>query len=166
MKNTGMTKKAPIYIILTIIWIAIIFSFSLQPGDTSSQISSGFGKWLLDVFVPGLVGKLESMPTELLERMHFLLRKCAHFSEYFVLGILMRQSILQTGIRHKLIVAFVGCVMVASIDETIQRFVSGRSGQIADVILDSVGALCGICFVVLMGKMIRRMKQSRTESCV
>ena len=155
-----MTKKAPIYITITFIWIAVIFSFSLQPGDTSSQISSGFGKWLIEVFMPGLLEAIEFMSTEVLERMHYLLRKCAHFSEYFVLGILMRMTILQTRIRLKLFMAFVGCVMVASIDETIQRFVSGRSGRIADVVLDSVGAFCGICFVILMGKMFRRMKQS------
>ena len=45
---------------------------------------------------------------------------------------------------RKKIIAFLFCVLVASMDETIQLFVSGRSGQMSDVMLDSVGALVGI----------------------
>ncbi len=103
----------------------------------------------------GFVGDVDSIPAERWEQMHFLLRKCAHFSEYFILGILMRLTVLQTGITHKFKMGMLACILVAVTDETIQRFVSGRSGQLSDVLLDCVGALCGIGCVMLMGK-IRR----------
>ena len=44
------------------------------------------------------------------------------------------------------------CLLVASVDETIQLFVSGRSGQVSDVVLDFVGALCGITLLLIIIK--------------
>lgn len=161
MKNVIITNKTRIYITMTLIWIAVIFSFSLQPSDTSSQISSGFGKWLIEVFLSGFIGEVESIPIEQLEQMHFLLRKCAHFSEYFILGVLVEMSLQQNRMRRKDWLGLLICVSVASVDEIIQLFVSGRSGQVSDVLLDSVGALCGIGVLLLMGKIFRRMKQAR-----
>lgn len=72
------------------------------------------------------------------------------FGEYFVLGILMDRALSQTKRGRKLKWALTACVLVASTDETIQRFVSGRSGQISDVLLDSAGALCGIGVKILI----------------
>ena len=43
-------------------------------------------------------------------------------------------------------------MLVASVDETIQLFVSGRSGQVSDVVLDLVGALCGIALLLIIIK--------------
>lgn len=135
--------------IITLLWVAVIFSFSLQPATTSSEVSRGVGHWLVDTFVPFLSERLETMPVEQLELLHILLRKAGHFSEYFILGILAVLTVLQTKLRYGKLSALVFCVLVATVDETIQLFVSGRSGQVTDVMLDSVGALCGIA--VLMG---------------
>ena len=67
---------------------------------------------------------------------------------FFILSILAMLSVLQTKVRYRLLSALSFCALVAAVDETIQLFVSGRSGQVTDVVLDSVGALCGI--IVLM----------------
>ena len=45
---------------------------------------------------------------------------------------------------HRDLTVMILCVLVASLDETIQLFVSGRSGQISDVLLDCTGALLGM----------------------
>ena len=55
-------------------------------------------------------------------------------------------------LNRKKIVAFLFCVLVAATDETIQLFVSGRSGQVSDVVLDCVGALVGIGTMKLLQK--------------
>ena len=141
------SNSTKIYIILTILWTITIFSFSLQPADTSSQLSSGFGRWLIGVFAPNLIEKLEMMPAEQLSHLHFLLRKCAHFTEYLVLGVLVMLSLQQTKVRRNMLIGIAICTLVASIDETIQLFVNGRSGQISDVLLDSVGAMVGLLFI-------------------
>lgn len=148
MKGLGMKKyTTKIYITLTILWTIIIFSFSLQPADTSSQLSSGFGRWLIEVFAPNLIEKLEMMPAEQLSHLHFLLRKCAHFTEYLVLGVFVMLSLKQIKVHCKALVGLIICTLVASVDETIQLFVNGRSGQISDVLLDSAGAMVGLFFI-------------------
>ena len=126
----------------------VIFSFSLQPGDTSAQISSGFGQWLIQTLLPFAKDFLE----ENWGTVHLLIRKGAHFTEYLMLGILMRSTLLQYA--HRLParlggVSWLMCVVVASCDETIQRYVGGRAGQVMDVLLDASGALVGIALLSL-----------------
>lgn len=158
-----MTKKAFIYITITIIWITIIFSFSLQPGEVSSKTSTEIGKSLIEASMPHLAGKAEAVPIEQLGALNFFLRKGTHFLEYFVLGMLMRLSLLQTRMRYKAIMALVGCVLIASADETIQLFVIGRTGKPTDVLLDGVGALCGICIMIFVRKCPVIIKSRRED---
>ena len=152
MRIINLFSKRTIYLLLTLLWVAVIFSFSLQPAATSSQVSRGVGHWIVDIFVPFLSERLETMPVEQLELLHTLLRKAGHFSEYFILGILAVLTVLQTKLRYRRLSALFFCVLVAAVDETIQLFVSGRSGQVTDVVLDSVGALCGIVVFVCVRK--------------
>lgn len=155
-------KKVGIfYLFLTLIWVGVIFSFSLQPASTSSEVSTGFGRWLVGTFLPGFVDRLETMPKERLEFLHFLLRKCGHFSEYFILGILSGMTVLQMKLPYRKAVSIGFCILAASVDETIQLFVSGRSGQVSDVILDSVGAIMGIVAVRMVCGILERRKISK-----
>ena len=68
-------KTRTIYLLLTLLWVAVIFSFSLQPAATSSQVSRGVGHWIVDTFVLFLSERLEAMPVGQLEMLHTLLRK-------------------------------------------------------------------------------------------
>ena len=128
--------KLIIYTCLTIAWILFIFSFSMQSGEESSQISGGIVSQVLAIVFP--------QGFAYAEQLEFLIRKLAHFIEYFVLGVLVLQTLKQTRCPRQVIVGLLVCVFVASCDETIQLFSGGRSGQIADVVLDSVGAWCGL----------------------
>ena len=151
-------NKAKLSFIITLLWVAVIFSFSLQPADTSSQLSLGVGHWLIELLPEAFADKLPSMPQEQLEFLHTLLRKAGHFSEYLILGMLSMFTVLQTELRHKKWVALGFCLLVASVDETIQLFVSGRSGQVSDVVLDCVGALCGIVVLMFARKLVKDRK--------
>ncbi len=143
-----MTKRFNIYLVVTLIWVCIIFSFSLQTADISQDLSTGVGLEILETFFPKLFEKLDSIPQEQIDFWHFLLRKAGHFSEYLILGILSLLTFLQSKLRYKRASAFGFCVMIASMDEMIQLFVDGRSGQISDVALDSIGALTGILLIL------------------
>lgn len=147
------TNKAKISFIIMLFWVAVIFSFSLQPASDSSELSMSVGRRLAELLPVDVVEKLSEVPREQLDFLHMLLRKIGHFSEYFVLGIFSMVSFLQTELRHKKWLGLGFCVLVAVMDETIQLFVSGRSGQITDVLLDSVGALFGILIVLLIRKL-------------
>jgi len=149
----SIPHKRTIYAGITLIWVGIIFSFSLQPADASSELSSGLGKWLLETFLPWISG-------EMYDFFHFILRKAAHFTEYMILGVLSMLTMLQTDLKRKKMPGFLFGVIVAAIDETMQLFVEGRSGQATDVVLDSAGVLTGI-FIIYLWKTILRKKYKK-----
>ena len=134
-----MKNKKLIFTIITLIWTAVIFSFSLQSGDVSGDLSGSVIRKILTVLAPGVLENPEQ-----LELLHLVLRKCAHFTEFMILGILSRNALRYMELRYKGMVALVYCVGVASLDETLQLFVSGRAGRVQDVLIDSVGAVTGI----------------------
>src|SRR5262249_7977466 len=67
-----------------------------------------------------------------------LLRKCAHLTEYAILGALLTRA---TGSR---VAAFVLAVAYAGTDEWHQTFVRGRHGSPVDVGIDAIGVLVGL----------------------
>ena len=75
----------------------------------------------------------------------FLIRKGAHFSIYALLGICVYMALFHAG-KAKAAAAWIICALYACSDELHQMMVMGRSAQLSDVALDSLGALCGILF--------------------
>lgn len=47
-------------------------------------------------------------------------------------------------------------VEYAALDEIHQLFVEGRSGQVTDVLIDSIGIFLGICFVLIIYKIVQK----------
>ena len=75
-----------------------------------------------------------------------VVRKMAHFCEYMLEGFLLMLC-MRVYSRHPLrhiTVPMLGGVLTALTDETIQLYSPGRSSQVTDVWLDSVGVLAGI----------------------
>ena len=136
--------KRILYPLLMIGWVILIFAFSFQPAADSSAVSSGFLRIMLETLLPRLMEKLSA---EQQDGLHFLVRKCAHFSEFAVLGMLSALTVSQFEIQPKRWYALGFCVLVACADEMIQLFSWGRSAQVADVLLDSAGAFAGLMFV-------------------
>ncbi len=134
--NRGFLK----WVCLTVVWIMVIFSFSMQSGEESSELSGGI--------VAGFVEFVFGGKFQYVEELEFFIRKLAHFTEYLVLGVLVMQTMRQTCYSKRVLVCMVAsmlvCVLVASCDETIQLFSGGRCGQVKDVVLDSCGALGGV----------------------
>lgn len=135
-----MKNKKQLWIILTTLWTIIIFAFSLQPGSTSSNLSGSVLTKILAWFAPDILSDAEK-----LYLWHSILRKCAHFAEYFVLGTFSINMFREMGMKRKAWLAAMFCLLIAGLDETLQLFVPGRSGRILDVLIDSSGAVCAIC---------------------
>ncbi len=127
-------RRFRLWLILSIAWLCVIFGHSLMPASLSDGESRGIFAWLHQFF-PWLT--------------HHLLRKLAHFSAFAVLGGLLTATFLQTA-RFSLFKP-VGCALAAALmDETIQLFVEGRSGQVSDIWIDLSGALCAALLVWLI----------------
>lgn len=118
-------------------WVAFIWCHSLVQGPQSS-LESGMVVALLRPLFEA-VGVLD------VDLMSLVVRKCAHFSEYAVLGVLacglFRARGRETG--HRALPAALIVALVPVVDECIQLGVPGRSGQPADVLIDLSGLLVG-----------------------
>ena len=134
------------YLICTILIMLVIFVHSAMPADLSGS-ESGFIESVILKFI-------HADP----DRVSFVVRKCAHFLEYFILGISFAQSLRYTDGRGRytctgtltfldgLIAVCLGSVYALT-DEIHQYFVPGRSCEIRDICIDAFGALCG-CLIV------------------
>ena len=123
--------------LITLLIIAFIFANSATDAESSSQSSSSIME-ILNSF-------LNFCHIDLTLSEHFV-RKLAHFVEYFVLGGSIFLTMRSFSLRKTYCVFAVPLTgfVIASIDETIQRFSLGRSCQFSDVMLDFVGVLVAV----------------------
>lgn len=133
-----MKKQKVISALPVIIIMAVIFFFSAQTGDESSKLSSR---------ISDEVGK-----TGFFENAVYVVRKSAHFIIYTMLGFSVRfhMNFYKLSGKAKFLISLAVCFLYASSDEIHQLFVSGRSGQFSDVMLDTSGSLFGIIILTVL----------------
>lgn len=147
-----MNKKLIISYILLIVWMALIYLFSSDNQLASDNKSSIIVNLLPLVGIVGDTGVLTH-----------LIRKSAHFFMYFVLGMLAYNAFrLHIKSMRLLIVSSTAFVVFYAIsDEIHQLLVPGRSGEVRDVIIDSVAGVIGITLVHILAS---RSKINRGRS--
>ena len=94
-----------------------------------------------------------------------VVRKMAHFCEYMLEGFLLMLC-MRVYSRHPLrhiTVPMLGGVLTALTDETIQLYSPGRSSQVTDVWLDSVGVLAGILAALALMALCRLLFHHRDK---
>ena len=139
------------------IWF--IFSNSMAVAQVSSA-SSGRVLTLLQ----GALRRLGHPALAQRLTMH-LVRKLAHFCEYLLEGFLLMLC-MRVYSRHPLrhiTVPMLGGVLTALTDETIQLYSPGRSSQVTDVWLDSVGVLAGILAALVLMALCRLLFHHRDK---
>lgn len=141
-----MLKKQVISWGMVVLWMGVIFYFSAQVSEASSQLSSGVTQIIVDV-IHTINPNLEID----LDTFRFIIRKLAHFTEYFILALFVMNALRSSGIcRSSFLIALIICVLYAISDEFHQMFVPGRGPSVRDVFIDSLGAFVGIvCFYFL-----------------
>ncbi len=135
---------------LTAVLLFYIFSFSAQDADTSSSLSREATRTLMGLMNPGYLKTApESTRAAVEEFLHLPVRKAAHFSEYALLGALLMGAFLclRLSMGTRLVLTVFLCFLCACADEYHQTFVTGRSGQWSDVLLDFSGSVAGILLV-------------------
>jgi VanZ family protein len=148
--NHHMSMKQVISWLSVLLWMSLIFYLSHQPAAESTELSAGVMQLLLasfEVMIPFIQINIDSL--------HFLIRKGAHFTAYFILGILLIHALRTSGTAgmKAALMALLLSVLYAVTDEIHQLFIPGRSGEVRDVLIDSVGAAVGIGFYLLYRKM-------------
>lgn len=146
-----------IIMILLLATFFIIFGFSSQNGEQSGKLSNKIAKFVV-----------ENLPIEknnnTLERAQRVIRKIAHFSIYTIVGFLIMSfiSTYPTIVEEKQMISslLIG-IFYATSDEIHQGFVPGRSPQVTDVILDSMGVFLGILLLLLILKIYKKLQIKR-----
>lgn len=121
----------------------MIFWFSAQNGGASSQLSGGITEKVVEVVEPDYDSLPEPEQQTLFDAVQFAVRKSAHFSEYALLGFLLRLLCASYALRRGGLVAWLCGTGYAATDELHQWFVAARSAMWQDVCLDSVGVFAG-----------------------
>ena len=152
-------RKGIVFLLLSILWMAVIFMFSAQTGEASDTQSG---------FLTKLVCKL--IPFELsdsgIDTLTFIIRKAAHFTEYAILGALYFETVYSFAAYRKnemniyrndrrgawktVLFTTALCLLYAMSDEFHQSFTDGRSPAVRDVIIDTCGGFAGSMFILLI----------------
>ena len=130
--------------------MCVIFTASgdAQSAHHSSRIIEPILRWLF----PHL-----STPT--VNELVFLIRKCAHLTEFAGLALLFWRAVRQPQ-RHDsrpwlwshARIALLYTMLYAATDEFHQLFVKSREGKVEDVVIDSIGAVLGLLALWALGK--------------
>lgn len=134
-----MIKKLLAWISV-LIWMGVIFNFSAQNAEESSSLSQGVSKILYN-FLSSLSGiKID------LNLFHILLRQAAHFLVFFVLALLLINAFRISGFsfNRSALYTLLIAVIYAALDEYHQSFVPGRTAELKDVFVDSLGIISGL----------------------
>lgn len=135
--------KRILYTISTVLIICFIFLQSSKSADVSAG-ESGRVLALLNklALIIGLVDPFS----------HEFVRTCAHFTEFFALGIslfFMYRAYYQK-LLFNAVVSTASAFFIAFCDECIQLFAEGRTFQIEDLIVDTSGAVTAVIITMLL----------------
>ncbi len=138
------------YWLPVLVWMVIIFSASSD--SMSFHHSSRIIAPILHWFFPNLSGAT-------INTVVFVIRKCAHLTEYAVLALLFWRALpdpLPGNTREwrwsQAGLALVFVLFYAATDEFHQTFVPSRQGSVWDVLLDTTGGAFGLLFLWAIGR--------------
>lgn len=151
-------KKAQIKIlkiILIMIWMITIFIFSSQKGTESGDTSRKFTIIIIQI----ITGKTLELNSPFVEGVQLFIRKFAHFTIYAIGGFLIMNYSDSTNkaMKQKMLysIGFGGTYAIT--DEIHQFFVPGRSGNIIDVGIDTLGVITGVLIYVVLKSLIEKI---------
>ena len=150
MKNRVIIKS-----ILLVLWIVVIFAFSMQNSNETTKTSFGFTRKFVEVTLKITNSyKSEDQLDKVVEKVHPVMRKVAHFTEYLVLGYFTILLFSEFKFKRLYLYSIIFCFVIACVDESLQLLIDGRAGQMLDVLIDTLGSVT----YIFTNKLIKRKK--------
>lgn len=162
-----MNIKKILSIICVVLWMSIIFYFSSEQGENSSSTSEKVCEIIVNIIDIKDTFTVEEKE-KLVEIIEPTIRKLAHFTIYTIGGLLISNCVYQFLNKEKQLIIIstsIGVIYAIS-DEIHQLVVSGRSGNIKDVVIDSLGIITGIMFFLLLKEIITKLFSEKEISRV
>ena len=142
--------KKYVNIILLILWMALIFTLSNYSAVESSSQSG---------LITTLLSKILKINN--IEILEVIIRKSAHLFEYILLGILTINFLKDYKINKLIFISiFIGSIYACT-DEIHQLFIPGRSCQISDIFIDSIGVSIGVFLYIYIYKLFKYKKTNK-----
>ncbi|MHB1153395.1 MAG: VanZ family protein [Eubacteriales bacterium] len=140
-----MNNKKNINSVIIILFILLIFnvSFIWLNSFLTSEISNNASAKIAEITQP-IIDPYYNIPKDI-----FIdyIRKSAHFTEFFILGVVI--TVIHIIIKKTRITTVLFILLsIAVIDEFIQSF-SDRTANVKDIILDYCGAILGFITVII-----------------
>ena len=142
------TLKIIVSWLMVIATMLIIYSFSGETAQESTETSGGIIEAILKLFLPN-----EKVTVDLIARLQHPIRKLAHFSIFALLGFTLANAFKVTfKIKNifNYLLSLASVIIYASTDELHQGLIDGRGPSFKDVLIDSLGGLAGILVFALM----------------
>lgn len=140
-----MKLKKTISWIMLLGWMILIFYMSHQPGEVSSNQSELVIKIfnMLGISLDAYFGELATL----------VVRKLAHFTEYFILYVLAYRVICFYVKKEMIKWYAISLVFLyACSDEIHQYFIPGRGPAFKDVLIDTSGGVLGVLITYIYEK--------------
>lgn len=155
-------KKNIIRVILLILLVGtffIIFGFSSQDGEESSGIS----RKITEIITDKILRLSDDNKIQIVDRMESVIRKIAHFSIYTIVGVLLMGFVSTYKIDEmkRIYISIVIGIIYATSDEIHQSFIPGRSSQLTDVMIDTMGVALGICLILILLEIVSKRKHKK-----
>ena len=148
------TLLKPLSFIPAILLMMMIYHFSAQPAEVSSQLSYKVSYKIVEIADYVFETNLDYWQMdEWAQRINGVTRKLAHMTEYFALAIAVSFPLYVYGVHGIWLMLLAGmiCVGFAAGDEYHQSFIEGRTPSRRDVGIDSFGVFWGIILVRIIG---------------
>lgn len=149
MQSKKLYQSFVLWLCCTLLWCIVIFCFSAQDATASTAVSDGVLHKIAEICTAWIPVDAAEIGSKNHVSMAFLIRKIAHFTLYFILGIFSSAAMFSFAAKHhrsltaSWFTAWSFCIFYASTDEFHQLFVPGRTGKFLDIGIDSLGALLG-----------------------
>ena len=136
-------KKSIIFVLLTILWGFIIFTFSHMPSkDSISNSKTLINNALTSIYKVTNKEIDENEINNIAKKINVPFRKTMHFLEYLILTVFIIYTLkyLNVSKRDIALAAILLCFSLATMDE-IHQLLIGRTGRFLDVLIDTSGGL-------------------------
>ena len=151
--------------LLLVLHMVIIFGLSNQNAEESSGTSGRIIRAVVGFVIPDFDEMQPEKQNEIVASLQFIVRKSAHFVSYSILGVLSFLNVAtinKLSLLHKFLISLGFSIIYSITDEIHQLYIPGRSGEIRDVCIDSLGALTGIALCILIYLIILKIQNRKT----
>ncbi len=152
--NPKIKKRLRIIAILTtLIWMIVIFRFSIDTGTSSHELSD-LCVQIFNKAIYSFTGKdlRISITPEHYAMVELFFRKLAHMGIYFILSINVMVVLFTFNMKmiSRIFISVFFCFIYACTDEFHQMFVDGRGASFFDCLIDTTGAILGIVAALIL----------------